>query len=111
MRKPLVLADGTPAADHVWLRRGARVMTGSTLGVIFIPIVALLSLACWLGMVYYAAAHPGNRARRGAPPQQSGAAYYRATADQAPPVADPVPEPRTPGDREPGKVPAAAARQ
>jgi hypothetical protein len=86
-------------------------MTGSTLGVIFIPIVALLSLGCWLGLVYYAAAHPANRPRRGAPPQQSGAAYYRATPGQAAPLADPVPEPRTPGDREPGKVPAAAARQ
>jgi hypothetical protein len=86
-------------------------MTGSTLGVIFIPIVALLSLACWLGLVYYAAAHPANRPRRGAPPQQSGAAYYRSTADPAQPLADPVPEPRTPGDQEPGKVPAAAARR
>lgn len=86
-------------------------MTGSTLGIIFIPIVALLSLAFWLGMVYYAAAHPGNRARRGAPPQRSGAAYYRATTDQAPPLADPVPEPRTPSDQEPESVPVGAGRR
>jgi hypothetical protein len=111
MRKPLALADGTSAAGQAWLRRGARVMTGSTLGVIFIPIVALLSLAGWLGMVYYAAAHPANRARRGAPPPQSGAAYYRATADPAPPLAEPVPEPRAPSDQEPERIPAVAARR
>lgn len=86
-------------------------MTGSTLAVILIPIVAVLSLACWLGLVYYAAAHPGNRARRGAPPQQSGAAYYRMTADQAPRLADPVPEPRAPSDQEPERIPVAAARR
>jgi hypothetical protein len=86
-------------------------MTGSTLGIIFIPIVALLSLAGWLGMVYYAAAHPGNRVRRGAPPQQSGAAYYRAAADPVPPLADPVPEPRTPADQESERTPVAAGRR
>ena len=36
-------------------------MTGSTLAVIIIPIVALLALGSWLGLVYYADAHPQHQ--------------------------------------------------
>jgi len=36
-------------------------MTGSTLAVIIIPIVALIALGSWLGLVYYADAHPQHQ--------------------------------------------------
>jgi hypothetical protein len=36
-------------------------MTGSTLAVIIIPIVAFLTLGLWLTMVFYADAHPMHR--------------------------------------------------
>ena len=38
-------------------------MTGSALAPVVIPIVAFLALAAWLGMVYYADAHPAVHAR------------------------------------------------
>ena len=41
-------------------------MTGSFLVPIVTPIVALIALACWLGMVYWADAHPGWKAPRAA---------------------------------------------
>ena len=41
-------------------------MTGSFLVPIVTPIVALIALACWLGMVYWADAHPGWKASRAA---------------------------------------------
>jgi hypothetical protein len=34
-------------------------MTGSLLVTIVTPIAALIALACWLAMVYWASAHPG----------------------------------------------------
>lgn len=36
-------------------------MTGSTLGLIIIPIVAVTALAAWLMLVFYADAHPAWR--------------------------------------------------
>jgi hypothetical protein len=33
-------------------------MTGSSLAPIIVPIVAVLAMAVWLGLVFYAAAHP-----------------------------------------------------
>jgi len=33
-------------------------MTGSSLVPIIVPIVAVLAMAVWLGLVFYAAAHP-----------------------------------------------------
>jgi hypothetical protein len=38
-------------------------MTGSSLVPIVVPIVALVTLAAWLGMVFWADAHPGRKAR------------------------------------------------
>jgi predicted lipid-binding transport protein (Tim44 family) len=35
-------------------------MTGSALAPIIIPIVALIALAAWLAMIFYAEAHPGH---------------------------------------------------
>jgi hypothetical protein len=34
-------------------------MTGSFLVPIITPIVAVLGLACWMGMIFWADAHPG----------------------------------------------------
>jgi len=34
-------------------------MTGSSLVPVIVPIVAVLAMAVWLGLVFYAAAHPG----------------------------------------------------
>jgi hypothetical protein len=42
-------------------------MTGSTLLFIILPIVALGALGAWLGMVFWADAHPGRTARAAAP--------------------------------------------
>ncbi len=33
-------------------------MTGSSLVPVIVPIVAMLAMAVWLGLVFYAAAHP-----------------------------------------------------
>jgi hypothetical protein len=37
-------------------------MTGSSLLPIILPIVAIVALAAWLGMVFWADAHPGRKA-------------------------------------------------
>ena len=37
----------------------APVMTGSFLVPIITPIVAVVALACWMGMIFWADAHPG----------------------------------------------------
>ena len=42
-------------------------MTGSSLVPIVTPIVALITLACWIGAVYWADAHPRWKASRAAP--------------------------------------------
>jgi hypothetical protein len=39
------------------------VMTGSFLVPIITPIVALIAMATWLGIVYWADAHPGWKSR------------------------------------------------
>jgi hypothetical protein len=36
-------------------------MTGSSLVPIILPIVAIVALAAWLGMVFWADAHPGRK--------------------------------------------------
>lgn len=36
-------------------------MTGTDLSAIVTPVVAMISLAVWLAMVFYADAHPGVR--------------------------------------------------
>jgi hypothetical protein len=78
-------------------------MTGTITGIVVIPIVVVLSLALWLGMVYWAAAHPENHARRGA--LRPGAAHDRAAAVQEPPRARPAPA----DAEDPGKTGARAA--
>jgi hypothetical protein len=42
-------------------------MTGSSLVPIITPIVALIALACWLGLIYWADAHPGWKTSSAAP--------------------------------------------
>jgi hypothetical protein len=37
---------------------GGAIMTGSSLVPVIVPIVAVLAMAVWLGLVFYAAAHP-----------------------------------------------------
>jgi hypothetical protein len=36
-------------------------MTGSTLSLIVIPIVVVITLAGWIGAIFYAQAHPGKQ--------------------------------------------------
>jgi hypothetical protein len=45
-------------------------MTGSFLVPIITPIVAILALACWLGMVFLADAHPGWKTHHAAEESQ-----------------------------------------
>ena len=44
-------------------------MTGSFLVPIITPIVAIIALACWLGMVFWAGSHPEWKTHRA--PQES----------------------------------------
>lgn len=46
-------------------------MTGSFLVLIVTPIVAIIALACWMGLVFWADAHPRWTARSAAPGTQS----------------------------------------
>ncbi len=41
-------------------------MTGSFLVPIITPIVAILAMACWMGMIFWADAHPGRKANHAA---------------------------------------------
>ena len=47
-------------------------MTGSSLAPVIVPIVAVLALFAWLGLVFYAAAHPEWK-RHGVPAGSAGA--------------------------------------
>jgi hypothetical protein len=38
-------------------------MTGSFLVLIVTPVVAIVALACWMGMLFWADAHPGWKTR------------------------------------------------
>lgn len=58
-------------------------MTGSFWAPIIIPIVAVLALAAWLALVWYAAAHPRWKAHRAASaPGVSGATLRMPTSKQ-----------------------------
>lgn len=51
-------------------------MTGSILVSIIVPIVAVLALAAWLGMVFWADAHPGWKSHAAAPgPEVTGTGF------------------------------------
>ena len=52
-----------PAA-RVQIRKVGTFMTGSALAPVIIPVVVIAALAAWLGMIYYADAHPGYHSRR-----------------------------------------------
>jgi hypothetical protein len=54
-------------------------MTGTNLSAIVPPIVAMISLAVWLAMVFYADAHPA--VRRQAPAKPGPEPAVRASAD------------------------------
>jgi hypothetical protein len=76
-------------------------MTGSTAVLIVVPIVALLTLAFWLGLVYYVGAHPewrGHQLEREAREREVQARQLAAAvaADQAA-LGDTGPEARAPG--------------
>jgi hypothetical protein len=45
-------------------------MTGSVLVAIITPIVAVIALACWLGMIFWADGHPGWKTHRAAQESQ-----------------------------------------
>ena len=45
-------------------------MAGSVLVAIVTPIVALIALACWLGMVFWAEGHPGWKTHHAAQESQ-----------------------------------------
>lgn len=45
-------------------------MTGSFLVPIITPIVAIIALACWMGMVFWADAHPRWQVHSAAPGSQ-----------------------------------------
>ncbi len=55
-------------------------MTGSFLVPIIVPIVAFFALAAWLGMVFWADAHPGWKAH-------AAASGHEGTAAVVPPAA------------------------
>jgi hypothetical protein len=57
-------------------------MTGSSLVPIITPIVAIITLACWLGFVYWADAHPDWK-NPGAPPgpELTGGGSHAAAAE------------------------------
>ena len=79
-------------------------MTGSNAVLIAVPIVALVTLAFWLGLVYYVGAHPEwkvHRLQREARARQLAAAV---ATDQAA-----VPDPRQ-AARAPGLDQAAQGR-
>ncbi len=75
-------------------------MTGSSYIPIVVPIVAFAAMAFWLGLVYYADAHPGYRRR---PQRESGGT---ATASETARVA---PGPRH--DAQPGASVPAGPRE
>jgi hypothetical protein len=56
----LWIAFGTGGAAR---GKGVSNMTASPLAHIIIPIVAIIALAAWLAMVFYADAHPGHAGR------------------------------------------------
>src|SRR5713101_7819101 len=49
------------------LREEATAMTGSSMAPVVIAIVIVLALTGWLGLVFWAAAHPEWKAHRAAP--------------------------------------------
>lgn len=58
-------------------------MTGSTLEEMVVPIVMIPALGAWLGLVYYAAAHPGHRAPKSVSEPGTDCAAISAAAAKA----------------------------
>lgn len=56
-------------------------MTGSFLVPIVTPIVAVIALGCWLGMIYWAAAHPRWKTHA-AGTELTAAGFLPATPEQ-----------------------------
>jgi hypothetical protein len=63
-------------------------MTGSTMAVVIIPIVAFLALALWLTMVFYADAHPmhGNSSQARGNPGAAARREEPGPGSQQPPA-------------------------
>ncbi len=59
-------------------------MTGSSYIPIVVPIVAFAAMAFWLGLVFYADAHPGYRRKTSRRRSRGAAATTSDTADLAP---------------------------
>jgi hypothetical protein len=75
-------ALGTAAAGRPRLWKEEPGMTGSFLVPIIVPIVAILALAAWLGLVYLAEAHPGWKVPAEAPgPEVAETEFPLATAE------------------------------
>jgi hypothetical protein len=67
-------------------------MTGSTLSLIIIPIVALIALAFWVVSVLYADDHPGQKEQAAHPRNSvSGGAFTASGGHQVMPHRDAVP--------------------
>jgi hypothetical protein len=56
-------------------------MTGSFLVPIITPIVAVIALACWLGMIFWAEGHPGWKAHQAAHESQFPGESLTLTGD------------------------------
>jgi hypothetical protein len=68
-------------------------MTGSTLAVVIIPIVAFLTLGLWLTMVFYANAHPMHRSASAARVRPAPAADSEQPGPEAERQPEHAPEP------------------
>jgi hypothetical protein len=71
-------------------------MTGSLLFFIVLPIMAVLGLGTWLGMVFWADAHPGHKPPAAVPgPDATGTGTPLSAAESgARPGSEPVPSPQ-----------------
>jgi hypothetical protein len=68
-------------------------VTGTTLAVIIIPVVAFAALGIWLGMVLYASRNPGGKQHGGRPPFDVTGGTFRGDGRQVTPHRDtPPPE-------------------
>jgi hypothetical protein len=63
-------------------------MTGSTLGIVLIVIVAAVCLAVWITAVFRAERHPGGSGRGGAPRRKITGGIFRGDPRQQMPRRD-----------------------
>lgn len=63
-------------------------MSGTTLGIVLIVIVAALGLTVWLVAVFHAERHPENAGRGGTPPRKITGGIFRGDPRQQTPRRD-----------------------